>query len=84
MAGGRTTPTSTSRSRRAGRERGDNGGHKGKKLVDADLDGLARQIRKRVLAGERRPGVVNLVSFGFRYGTPEALELLFDVRPGFS
>jgi UPF0042 nucleotide-binding protein len=24
--------------------------------------------------------VVNLVSFGFRYGTPEELELLFDVR----
>ena len=23
---------------------------------------------------------MNLVSFGFRYGTPEALELLFDVR----
>lgn len=34
----------------------------------------------RALSGERRPGVVNLVSFGFRYGTPEALELLFDVR----
>jgi UPF0042 nucleotide-binding protein len=34
----------------------------------------------RALFGERRPGVVNLVSFGFRYGTPEALELLFDVR----
>jgi UPF0042 nucleotide-binding protein len=24
--------------------------------------------------------VVNLVSFGFRYGTPDTLELLFDVR----
>ena len=23
---------------------------------------------------------MNLVSFGFRYGTPDALELLFDVR----
>jgi len=32
------------------------------------------------IAGETRPTVVNLVSFGFRYGTPNALELLFDVR----
>jgi UPF0042 nucleotide-binding protein len=31
-------------------------------------------------AGESRPAVVNLLSFGFRYGTPEELELLFDVR----
>lgn len=34
----------------------------------------------RTVAGERRPCVVNLASFGFRYGTPDALELLFDVR----
>ncbi len=34
----------------------------------------------REVAGEKRPTVVNLTSFGFRYGTPEALELLFDVR----
>ena len=33
-----------------------------------------------VVSGETRPTVVNVVSFGFRYGTPEALELLFDVR----
>ena len=32
------------------------------------------------VAGQTRPTVVNVVSFGFRYGTPEALELLFDVR----
>ncbi len=32
------------------------------------------------IAGETRPTVVNLVSFGFRYGTPDAVELLFDVR----
>jgi UPF0042 nucleotide-binding protein len=32
------------------------------------------------LVGQARAGVVNLVSFGFRYGTPDALELLFDVR----
>jgi UPF0042 nucleotide-binding protein len=32
------------------------------------------------VSGETRPTVVNVISFGFRYGTPEALELLFDVR----
>ena len=30
--------------------------------------------------GVTRPIVVTLVSFGFRYGTPQAVELLFDVR----
>jgi RNase adapter protein RapZ len=34
----------------------------------------------QVVSGRTRPTVVNVVSFGFRYGTPEALELLFDVR----
>jgi UPF0042 nucleotide-binding protein len=32
------------------------------------------------IAGEARPTVVNLISFGFRYGTPSTAELLFDVR----
>jgi UPF0042 nucleotide-binding protein len=32
------------------------------------------------VSGETRPTVVNVISFGFRYGSPEALELLFDVR----
>ncbi|HXV36522.1 MAG TPA: RNase adapter RapZ [Myxococcota bacterium] len=32
------------------------------------------------IAGEIRPTVVNLISFGFRYGTPAAAEQLFDVR----
>ena len=32
------------------------------------------------VSGQTRPTVVNVISFGFRYGTPEALELLFDVR----
>lgn len=32
------------------------------------------------VSGKRRPTVVNLLSFGFRYGTPAALELLFDAR----
>jgi RNase adapter protein RapZ len=32
------------------------------------------------VSGQSRPTVVNLVSFGYRYGTPDLLELLFDVR----
>ena len=32
------------------------------------------------IAGEARPTVVNVVSFGFRYGPPQTVELLFDVR----
>jgi UPF0042 nucleotide-binding protein len=32
------------------------------------------------VAGEARATVVNLVSFGFRYGTPRTVEQLFDVR----
>ena len=32
------------------------------------------------VSGVTRPIVVTLVSFGFRYGTPQAVELLFDVR----
>ncbi len=34
----------------------------------------------RHVSGNTRPTVVNLVSFGFRHGTPSAVELLFDVR----
>lgn len=32
------------------------------------------------ITGEARSTVINLVSFGFRYGTPQAVELLFDMR----
>jgi UPF0042 nucleotide-binding protein len=32
------------------------------------------------VSGEARAMVVNVISFGFRYGTPETAELLFDVR----
>jgi len=32
------------------------------------------------VSGAARPTVVNLISFGYRYGTPPAAELLFDVR----
>lgn len=34
----------------------------------------------RRIAGQERPTVVNVVSFGFRYPTPQSVELLFDVR----
>ncbi len=32
------------------------------------------------VSGQARSIVVNLISFGFRYGTPQTMELLFDVR----
>ena len=41
------------------------------------------QLRAAVVqhvSGKIHPIVVNLVSFGFRYGTPQTMELLFDVR----
>ncbi len=41
------------------------------------------QLKETVVShvmGGARPTVVNLVSFGFRFGTPPAAELLFDVR----
>lgn len=34
----------------------------------------------RHVTGTTRPTVVNILSFGFRHGTPPAVELLFDVR----
>lgn len=34
----------------------------------------------RHVSGESRKTVINLVSFGFRHGTPASVELLFDVR----
>jgi UPF0042 nucleotide-binding protein len=39
-----------------------------------------REAIVRHVAGQNRPTVLNLISFGFRYGVPEAAELLFDVR----
>lgn len=39
-----------------------------------------RDAMVRIVGGRGRPTVVNLVSFGFRYGPPPAAELLFDVR----
>ena len=39
-----------------------------------------RRGRAATSRARREPTVVNLISFGFRYGTPPAAELLFDVR----
>ena len=55
-------------------------------LADHVIDTSAlnvHQLRANVVArvsGEARPTVVNVVSFGFRHPTPQAAELLFDVR----
>jgi UPF0042 nucleotide-binding protein len=49
-----------------------------------DTSGLnVHRLKKDVverIGGRTRPTVVNLVSFGFRYPTPQSAELLFDVR----
>jgi UPF0042 nucleotide-binding protein len=39
-----------------------------------------RDAVRRSVAMERRPTVVNLFSFGFRFGLPAAADLIFDVR----
>ena len=41
---------------------------------------LKQMIERHVSGGTQRETVVNVVSFGFRHGTPDAVELLFDVR----
>jgi UPF0042 nucleotide-binding protein len=56
------------------------------RLADWPLDTSRLNIHQlreavvRLVTGERRRSVVNLVSFGYRYGVPAASELLFDVR----
>jgi len=40
---------------------------------------LKETVIRKVVKRERTT-VINLISFGFRYGTPESAELLFDVR----
>jgi len=56
------------------------------RLADWSLDTSQlniHQLRESVVrraTGEPRRCVVNLVSFGYRYGVPPAAELLFDVR----
>jgi len=56
------------------------------RLADYVLDSSRlniHQLRDAVVhwvTGEGKPSVVTLVSFGYRYGVPPAVELLFDVR----
>ncbi|MAJ58932.1 MAG: RNase adaptor protein RapZ [bacterium TMED88] len=55
-------------------------------MADLRVDTSAmnvHQLKSRItdhVRGESRPTVVNLVSFGFRYGPPRSAELLFDMR----
>jgi UPF0042 nucleotide-binding protein len=52
------------------------------KVIDTTMLNV-HQLKAAVVeyvAGEKRPMLVNIVSFGFRYGSPSAAELLFDVR----
>lgn len=55
-------------------------------LADHRIDTTSlnvHQLKAAVTAhvrGEARRTVINLVSFGFRYGTPQSVELLFDMR----
>jgi UPF0042 nucleotide-binding protein len=39
-----------------------------------------KEVVVRHVIGARRETVVNLMSFGFRWGTPQSVELLFDLR----
>ena len=56
------------------------------RLADQVIDTSSLNIHQlkaavvQYVSGAARATVVNLVSFGFRYGTPPAAELLFDVR----
>jgi UPF0042 nucleotide-binding protein len=49
------------------------------RLADFVVDTSALNVVGFV-AGGARPTVVNMISFGFRYGAPSSAELLFDVR----
>lgn len=56
------------------------------RLADFVLDTSRMNVHElrdavvRFVTGGTRPTVVNLVSFGFRFGVPATAELLFDVR----
>ena len=56
------------------------------RLSDVVIDTSAMNVHQlkesvvRNIIGTHKETVVNLVSFGFRHGTPENLELLFDLR----
>ncbi|MFK7895853.1 MAG: RNase adapter RapZ [Myxococcota bacterium] len=55
-------------------------------LADLKVDTSALNVHQlkdtviRHVSGEARTTVINLISFGFRHGTPGSVELLFDVR----
>lgn len=55
-------------------------------LADLQIDTSALNVHQlkdtivRHVTGDARETVVNLVSFGYRHGTPGSVELLFDVR----
>lgn len=55
-------------------------------LADLTIDTTVLNVHQlkdtivRQVSGRSRETVINLVSFGFRYGTPDSVELLFDVR----
>ncbi len=55
-------------------------------LADVKIDTSQLNVHQlketviRQISGSVRQTVINLVSFGFRHGTPGAVELLFDVR----
>lgn len=56
------------------------------RLADVVLDTTRLNVHElrhavgRQVAGGARPTIVNLISFGFRFGPPNAADLLFDVR----
>ena len=47
---------------------------------DVNVHELKDSVVRWVEGESARPMVVNIVSFGFRYGTPPTVELLFDMR----
>jgi UPF0042 nucleotide-binding protein len=55
-------------------------------LSDLTIDTTSLNVHQlkdtivRYVSGTARETVINLVSFGYRHGTPAAVELLFDVR----
>lgn len=55
-------------------------------LADLSIDTTALNVHQlkdtvlRHVSGEGRETVINIVSFGYRHGTPGSVELLFDVR----
>ncbi len=56
------------------------------RLADLRIDTTPLNVHQlkelifRHVSGAARKTVVSLISFGFRYGTPASLELLFDIR----